>query len=103
MTRHPYSPDKSVLSDTAKRSQRSVKLRKDVHPGIHTATASVLSDTAKNAAFSDAAAISVAQKTVAPRHSHSNDKFVFSDKAIVRKDGHPGNHTAISSCLVVSV
>ena len=82
--RDPFSHDKSVLNDVAK-SQRSVTLQclvtlgKDVHPGIHTATTSMFSDTAKNAAFSDAAVFSVAQKTCAPRHSHSNDKSVFSD------------------------
>ena len=36
-------------------------------------------DTAKKSAFSDAAALSDAQKTCAPRHSYSH-KFAFSDK-----------------------
>ena len=61
--------------------QRVVTLRKVVHPGIHAATTSVISDTANNAAFSDAAAFSVAQQRRTPQHSHSHDKSVFSDMA----------------------
>ena len=81
--RHSYSHDKSVFSDTAKRS-----------------------------AFSDAAAFSDAQKTCASRHSHSHDKSVFTDKvnksafndaaasSKLRKFMHPGVHTVTSSpCL----
>ena len=81
---------------------------------IHTAKTSSCLVTAKKSAFSDdAAAFSDAQKTCAPRHSHSHDKFVFSDTAksrrsvtpqrlvTIRKYVHPGIHTATTSpCLV---
>ena len=53
--------------------QRLVTFRKVVHPGIHTATTSVFSDTANNAAFSNAAAFSDVQKSRAPRHLHRHD------------------------------
>ena len=79
--RHSHNQDKSAFRGTAKNKclvtlQRSVMLRKDVHPGSHTATNKfVLSDTARKTAFSDA------QKVCAPRHVLSHNKSTFSDTA----------------------
>ena len=70
-----------MFSDTAK-LHRSVTLRKEVHPGIHTATTSPCLVTRRKSQrslmlqrFSDS------QKMYVPRHSHSHYKSIFSDKA----------------------
>ena len=118
-TPHSYSKEKFVFRDTANKSAFSEAAafsdaQKACAPRHSHSHKSVFSDTAKKSAFSDTAAFSDAQKTYAPRHSHSNDKSVFSNTAIkrqrlvtlqrlisLRKDGHPGIYTAMTSlCLV---
>ena len=79
--RHSHSHDKSVFSDTAKKSAltdaaKFSELRKHVHSHSH--DKSVFSDM-----FSNVASFSDTKKRRAPRHSHSYDKSLFSSQRSV--------------------
>ena len=69
--RHSHSHNKSVLSDSGVTALSDAQ--KDVQPGIHTATTSPRSDTAKKIAFGDA------HKTFAPQLATEKDIAAFSD------------------------
>ena len=80
---HPgiHTATTSVFSDTAK-TRRQVTIRKHVQPGIlHTATKNpCLVTRQKKSTFIDVVSFTDAQKRRAPRHSHSH-KAVFSGMA----------------------
>ena len=77
--RHLHSHDKSVFSDTAKRSvfsdvaAYSIAKKKRALRYSYSRDKSVFRDKVKKSAFNDAAVFSDAQKRRAPRHSHRHN------------------------------
>ena len=63
---------------TRRKSQRSVSLRKDRHSGIHTAPTSPCLLTGKKSQRS-VKLQRLVYKTCSPRHSHNHDKSIFTD------------------------